>query len=259
MVYILWKSQDEDENIINTCFDYISKIHKEMLFNEEYIGYYLDLSNPFFKLNNKNLNKIVPEKINKLVNNEANNPKNKNATFVRENRIIIFSLFLIIMKYQSCLINFSQTKKDNLNENLIRQTFAPLIDLSIKEIESLIPNISKIKDNKNFENMIERKESKSKDFKNYNKNYYKYFIEKLKILNFDIKTLKGEIENKFISDAYQQYRISINLLKKEINEINEKNEKPLNYTVKIPSKHKKNKIEEKKRKDKKGEYNNKKE
>ena len=104
MVYLIWKSQDEDENIINTCFDYISKIHKEMLFNEEYIGYYLDLSNPFFKLNNKNLNKIVPEKINKLVNNEANNPKNKNATFVRENRIITFSLFLIIMKYQSCLI-----------------------------------------------------------------------------------------------------------------------------------------------------------
>ena len=259
MVYLIWKSQDEDENIINTCFDYISKIHKEMLFNEEYIGYYLDLSNPFFKLNNKNLNKIVPEKINKLVNNEANNPKNKNATFVRENRIITFSLFLIIMKYQSCLINFSQTKKDNLNENLIRQTFTPLIDLSIKEIESLIPNISKIKDNKNFENMIERKESKSKDFKNYNKNYYKYFIEKLKILNFDIKTLKGEIENKFISDAYQQYRISINLLKKEINEINEKNEKQLNYTAQVPSKHKKHKIEEKKRKDSYGDYNNEKE
>ena len=107
--------------------------------------------------------------------------------------------------------------------------------------------------------MIERKESKSKDFKNYNKNYYKYFIEKLKILNFDIKTLKGEIENKFISDAYQQYRISINLLKKEINEINEKNEKQLNYTAQVPSKHKKHKIEEKKRKDSYGDYNNEKE
>ena len=119
------------------------------------------------------------------------------------------------MKYQSYLINFSQTKNDNENENLIRQTFSPLIDLSIKEIEFLIPNIIKIKDNKNFENMMERKESKSKDFKDYNKNYYKYFIEKLKISNFDIKSIKGEIENKFIAEEYQRLRISINLLKNE--------------------------------------------
>ena len=243
IVYLLWKSQYQDKDVLYTCLDYISKIHKEMLFNEEYIGYFLDLSNPFFKIN-KNVNKIIPEKISKLVNKDINISKIKNTTFVRENRIISFSLFLILMKYQSYLINFSQTKNDNENENLIRQTFSPLIDLSIKEIEFLIPNIIKIKDNKNFENMMERKESKSKDFKDYNKNYYKYFIEKLKISNFDIKSIKGEIENKFIAEEYQRLRISINLLK---------NENYLNYSDYKSEKKEKN------RRDSFGDYNSEKE
>ena len=91
---------------MNVCINYISKIHKKMLFNDEYISYFMDLLNPFFKISDKSKIKTIPEKISKIANkNMNNNSKNKNYSFVRESRIVSFSLFLIIMKYQSFLIN----------------------------------------------------------------------------------------------------------------------------------------------------------
>ena len=218
-IYLLWKSQNQDKELINICLNYISKIHNKMLVNDEYISFFLDLSNPFFKISNKSKAKSIPEKISKIVNNNINDKgKNKNFSFVRESRIISFSLFLMIMKFQSFLINYSKTIiNDKTGMDLIIKAFAPLISLCQNEIQFLIANIGKMKDNKNFEIIMEKEESRSKEFKDYNKNYYKNFLEKLKTKNFDINSIKDEIETKFETDEYQRYRISINLLKNENN------------------------------------------
>jgi len=168
----------------------------------------MDLLNPFFKISDKSKIKLIPEKISKIVNkNMNNNSKNKNYSFVRESRIVSFSLFLIIMKYQSFLINYSKTiLNDKTGENLIREAFAPLISLSQNEIQFLLTNIGKVKENKNFEIIMEKEESRSKEFKDYNKNYYKSFLEKLKMKNFDVNSIKNEIQAKFETDEYQRYK-----------------------------------------------------
>ena len=238
-VYLIWKSQEQNKDAIDIALNYVSKIHEEMQYNKEYITYFLDLSNPYFTINNKHKEKPIPERISKLIYKDINNNfQQKNIIFIRDSRIVSFSLFLILLKYQTLLINYSKNKiADKNQEYLIRKAFEPLISLSEKEINFLIPNIIKLKDNKNFENIMEKAESKSKEFKNFNKNCYKHFLEKFKNKNYDMKQIKAKIVNKYIFDEYQNQRLSLN------------DANNLDYNVN------KNEKKEKPRKDSFGEYN----
>ena len=217
-IYLLWKSQDKDKNVINISLDYISKIHKELIINGHFCGYFIDLMNPYFKINNKYLAQNIPENIKKLFINDINyNSKQKDNPSVRETKIVSFSLFLIIMKYQSLLIKYERAKINDNKEELIKKAFEPLISLSENEINFYVPNVTKLKENKKLEIIIEREESKSKEFKNFNNEYYKYFLEKINNKNYDMTRLKEEIENKFIKDEEEKDKISRNLLNSEPN------------------------------------------
>ena len=174
--------------------------------------------NPYFKINNKYLAQNIPENIKKLfVNDINNNSKQKDNPSVRETKIVSFSLFLIIMKYQSLLIKYERAKINDNKEELIKKAFEPLISLSENEINFYVPNVTKLKENKKLEIIIEREESKSKEFKNFNNEYYKYFLEKINNKNYDMTRLKEEIENKFIKDEEEKDKISRNLLNSEPN------------------------------------------
>ena len=210
-IYLLWKIQDKDKNIVNICLDYIIKFHQEILIKENCIGFYLDISNPYFSISNKsNLPKIPEDKIKLIKNDIINKELWKNNYCKREKKIISFSWFLIIIKYKSLLINFEKLKRGNNYVNSIENAFEPYNSISEKEIKFLIANINKIKENKNLEIMIEREESKSKEYRDYNKNYYKYFYEKIKNKNNDLKNVIEEIKNKFIVDEIDKNKINKN-------------------------------------------------
>ena len=68
-IYLLWRAQDEDKSIIGICIEYISKISQNMIIDGNFITYYLDLINPYFIFNNKNLIQNIPENINKNIQN----------------------------------------------------------------------------------------------------------------------------------------------------------------------------------------------
>ena len=226
-IYLIWKSENDNKDAIKIALEYISKTHNQMINKEDFIGFYLDGFNPYFKINNKYLLKNIPKELMETINIDLkSHSKGKNKAYVRECRIVSFSLYLIIMKYQSLLINYEKSKSNDKDENsreindrinLIRKAFEPLLNLSKKEIKFLVPNISKMKDNKNFEIMIEKEESRSKKFKEYNKNYYKYFSEKLKNKNCDMRIIEEEIENKFIKEDNDIRQTSINFLKTDNN------------------------------------------
>ena len=220
-VYLLWKSQERVKKAINVSLEYISKIHFQIICNGNFISYFLDIANPYSRIKDKYLAKKIPEKIKTIANKDINNnSRNKNIPYLRETKIISFCLFLMIMKYQSLLINYERSKNKGINEeNVIRKAFEPHINRSEKEIIFLVPKTKIIKDN-NLDTIIEKEEAKSKDFKNFNKNYYDYFSEKLKQENFDIVNIKEEIENKFIEDENKKIEESLNLLKNEENSTN---------------------------------------
>ena len=227
-LYLLWHSQKQENNVIDIFKEYISKIQQNMLLNGNFIGYYLDLSNPFFIIKDKYLAKKIPEQIDKIVKKEFSyDSKNKNKQILRETKIISFSLFLLLMKYQSLFIHYDRINKNNTknDEEFIRKAFKPFIDISEKEIKFLIPNVVKNIDNKNLENMIEKEENKNKEFKDFNKNYYLFYYEKIKNKNCDIKSLKEEIEYKFLTDENSRIASSVNI---NINNNESKTEKEKN-------------------------------
>ena len=57
----MWRSQDEDENIVKICYEYISKISIQMIISGDFVTYYLDLGNPYFNVNNRYLAKKIPD------------------------------------------------------------------------------------------------------------------------------------------------------------------------------------------------------
>ena len=210
-IYLFWKAREKDKNIINICLNYITKFKEKILINHHFIGYYLDLLNPFFKINIKNIGKQIPEDIKHFFDNDMNNDFNYFS--VRETKIISFSLFLIIMKFQSLLINFEKLKGDQNNKLLIIKAFEPFLNILEQEIHLLLSKIGKVKDNKNLEIMLEKEESKSEYFKDFNKNYYKYFLEKLKNKNNEFKSIEEEIQNKYILDENEKTQLLLNSLK----------------------------------------------
>ena len=175
--------------------------------------------------------KVIPDKIANLINNEISlNYKhyiNGNPP-VRDTRIISVLLFLIILKYKSLLINYEKMKnyekeeEFNARKSLIKKLFYKYIFLVQNDISFITLNANKIKEDKKFEIILDKEESKSKTFKNFNRNYYKYILDIIiKNKNFNLDTIKEEIEKKYIKDENEQNRINISFLKStNINENN---------------------------------------
>ena len=222
-IYLLWRSQDEDENIVKICYEYISKISIQMIISGDFVTYYLDLGNPYFNVNNRYLAKKIPENINNIINLDIKDIKKKNVNSLRETKIVSFSLFLLLVKYQSFFVNYEKSKNSEINEEKsIIKTFEPIFNLLEKEIQFLVPNIAKAQENKLLNELIEKEENKNEGFKYFNKNYYNYFIEKFKNQINDFAKIKEEIQNKFIIEENERIAISVNLLKNgnENNKIN---------------------------------------
>ena len=228
---LVWISQnDEQRNGEKCAIDYISNFYENMCFNGHFITYYFDILNKFFHYEKKsyqNLKKDFPQQVNILLKKElSNNYKhylNGNPT-IQETRMTTALLFLIIMKYQSLLIQNEidsnleedKVKIDNKKEK-IKQVFNKLVSLAQIDLLSLSVNINKIKDDKKFEIFLEKEESKSKIFKDYNKNYYKYLLDIIiKNKNYNLENLRKELENKFIEDERENKRKELNPNKNDI-------------------------------------------
>ena len=243
-ILLIWISKNKTEtNAEKYIIDYISKLYEEISYNGHFISYYFDLLNQYIIFHNKKA-KIMPENISTLINNEISlNYKHyiNGNPFVRDSRIISVLLFLIILKYKSLLINYEKMinyEKDeefNSRKALIKKLFYKYINLVENDISFIGLNINKIKEDKKFEIILDKEESKSKIFKEFNKNYYKYVLDIIiKNKNFNIDNIKEEIEKKFIKEENEQNRMNISFLKStNINENNNINGQYINKKEKI--------------------------
>ena len=217
-IFLIWTSEINKEVTEKYSTDFMSSLYEQISKNDHCISFYFDLLNEFFNYNKKV--KDIPDNIKKLINKEIDdNYKhyiNGNPP-VRETRMITALLFLIILKYQSLLINYEKIKNSgefNSRKSIVKNIFNKIISLVQNDILILSTNINKIKDDKKFEIIIEKEESKSKSFKEFYKNFYKYLIDIItKNKGFNIENLKEEIENKYIKEETEKYRILINFLK----------------------------------------------
>ena len=227
---LVWTSQnDERRNGEKYAIDYISSFYEKMCFNGHFITYYFDILNAYFifeKKSYQNLKKDFPQEVNILLKKElSNNYKhylNGNPT-IQETRMTTALLFLMIMKNQSLLIQNEidsnleedKAKVDNKKEQ-IKQVFNKLVSLAQIDLLSLSMNINKIKEDKKFEIFLDKEESKSKIFKDYNKNYYKYLIDTIiKNKNYNLENLRKELESKFIEDERENKRKELDSIKND--------------------------------------------
>lgn len=236
--YIIYISPNQDiKNIESNIFDYYSNFFEEITFKGHFVSYYFDLLNPFFqfskKKNYQNLKKDIPENINIMMNKEINNNYkfyfNGNPV-IRDARLISICLLLFLIKYKSKLIVYEKFQKEQNQTELkyepIKSIFLKFISLAQHDISSL--NISKIKEDKKCDIFIDKEESKSKIFKEYNKNYYKYLLDIImKNKNTDFQSIINDLETKFIDEENENYKKSLNFLKRlnsnDNNSTNQKN------------------------------------
>ena len=208
----------------NYLEEYSSKIYKAMSFNNHFISYYFDISNLLIHFNIK---KDIPKDIKNLLKDKEIDEKYQHYLNTKETKLISALLYLIILKYQSLLINL---EKYNISKPLLnRNIFDKYVNLSENDIISLFSVINK-KDFKKHENIIGKDESKSKTFKEYYRNYYKNLIDsiltikKKNILTIqDIQNIRKRIEDKFIKEDLEKKRKSISLLKSNTSIYNENN------------------------------------
>ena len=112
-ILLIWtqKKEEEVKNAEKYAIGYISKLFDNMVYGDHFYSYYFDLLNNIFQFNRKNIKEV--DEMNKKINKEIDikykhyieiNPQ------VRDTRMISILLFLIIMKYQSLLINYEKMK-----------------------------------------------------------------------------------------------------------------------------------------------------
>ena len=227
---LVWISQnDKQTSGEKSAIDYISTFYENMCLNGHFITYYIDILNTSFLFEKKsyqNLKKDFPQEINNLMKTElSNNYKhylNGNPS-IQETRMTTALLFLMIMKYQSILIQNeidSNNEEDKVNvdnkKDKVKQVFNKLVSLAQIDLLSLSVNINKIKEDKKFEIFLDKEESKSKIFKEYNKNYYKYLMDIIiKNKNYNLENLRNELENKFIENERENKRRELNQIKND--------------------------------------------
>mgnify|MGYP002623512048 CR=1 FL=1 len=223
IIYILPNKEFKD--IETSIFEYLSNFYDTIYIKGHYISYYFDLLNPFFQFDKKkisqNLKKDIPEKVNTMINKEINNIYkfyfNGNPV-IRDARFISMCLLLILIEYKSKLLFYEKCQKEqNQTEpkyDTIKSIFVNFIKAVQKDISSL--NLNKIKEDKKFELFIDKEESKSKIFKEYNKNYYKYLLDLiLKIKSYDdFESITKDLETKFIDEETENNKKSLNFLKR---------------------------------------------
>jgi hypothetical protein len=208
----LIKTQSQDVKGEKYALEYISKLCEKMTYNNHFISYYLDLANQRFHFANKK-NKEIPESIIKHINSEINDKYkhflNGNPP-VRDSRLITVLLYLIILKYRILLIDYEKSQYYEKGEDEIKakieiiiKTFSMHTSIAQNDLLSLFYSINKIKEDKKFQIIIDKEESKSKEFKEYHRNYYKHFVEiimKSKNKNSSLENIKNEMENKFTKE-----------------------------------------------------------
>ena len=235
--YIMYITPSKDlKNIESIIFDYYSNFFEKITFKGHFISYYFDLLNPFFQFNKKknlqNLKKDIPENINLMINKEINNNYKfyfNGNPIIRDARLISICLLLFLIKYKSKLIFCEKFQKDQNQEEIkydaIKSIFIKFISYAQNDILSL--NLSKIKEDKKYDIFIEKEESRSKIFKEYNKTYYKYLLDIImKNKSFDIESIIKDLETKFIDEENENYKKSLNFLKRlNSNDNNSSNQK----------------------------------
>ena len=226
----LTNDKNNDSKVENLVMDMISKLYDKMSYKGHFISYYFDLLNPFINFSHKK-EKNIPEDIIKKINNNYKNSIESNP-YIKDTRIISVLLFLIILKYQSLLINYEKMKNYEKIEDfhnkkeIIKKKFQAFVSLSQSDIKDIALNINKIKEDKKFEIILDKEETKNKIFKDYHKNYYKYFLDIiLKNKNHNFESIREEIENKFIKDENEKNRITVSFLKSPISSDNKNDKK----------------------------------
>ena len=238
--YIIYISPNKEYiNIETIIFDYYSNFFEKTFFKGRLISYYFDLLNPFFQFNKKknspNLKKDIPENINLMINKEINsNYKfyfNGNPA-IRDARSISICLLLILIKYRSKLIFYEKSQNEQNQAELkfdpIKSVFLNFIWRAQSDIAFL--SLSKIKEDKKYEIFIDKEESKSKIFKEYNKNYYKYLLDiimKNKSFESQSQSIIEDLEAKFLDEEGENNKKSINFFNRlnsnDNNSLNQKN------------------------------------
>ena len=204
---------------------FIIKIYEKIYIDGHFISYYLDI------FNSKNVTKnIKASNMNKLIieNNLEEIPKkyyhwiDKNIK-TKDNRIFSFLSFLVFLKYQSLMMNYND-EENNINSSNVKKifdlfgnTFNSPFQIDLFEI---MKYVSKIKDRKMTEIILEKEELNNKEFRTQ-KTYYKLlknFLSKNKNLNTEnFSNFRNDLKNKYIKDEEENSKSLIK--QKEINEI----------------------------------------
>ena len=212
-MYILWTIPLDDNNIgSQQLLNYFMKPLFQYIFVEDhFITYYLDIFNQknFIKIVQKeNISSSLISKFLEEMPFKYHHWLAKNVS-TKDNRLFSAILYLIILKYQSLIILFEKNKGNENGIEIIRNLFANNITLAQNDLLNLSLIIEKIKDNKKAELIFEKEELNKKEFKNFNKNYYKYLINSMNkfknnMNNENFENIKNELEKKFLKDEEEK-------------------------------------------------------
>ena len=225
LIYLLWninnlnKMYNKNSNIIEQISKIInhffSNFYDHIFFEGHFISYYIDLNNPALKYKqskkHENMLRDSPKNINLLIE-KSNLIKSQYTKFlltnpyIRDIRIFSVEIFCIFMKYQTMIINYSQSLIDeNINDNAksIKLFFKKYVEGSQNDAAQILQNISKFQENKEFDVFIEKIKVKDKNWvKNFNDNYYNYYLNTVikNSIYYKSDVLKNEIEKKYFAD-----------------------------------------------------------
>ena len=242
-MYFLWTVQLDDKESSNQklLHFFMKPIFEKIYIEEHFITYYLDIFNQknYLKLAQKEkVSDSVLSRFSEDIPIKYQHWFSKNVA-AKDNRIFSALLFLIILKYQSLLILYEKTKGDENKIETIRNIFNNNINLAQNDLFAVIQIIEKIKDNKKAEIIFEKEELNNKEFKNFNKNYYKYlltYVNKYKnnIYNENVDNIKTELEKKYIKEEEDKKRMKLNWISDYKSNNVAKND-DLNKTIDIPN------------------------
>ena len=212
-------------NLIQNLCNYFCK-------DNHFLSYYIDLHNEYFIYDQpkKHLNLIrdLPTNIKEMIKNskfvrpEYEKYFIKNP-YIEDNRLNSIFTLLMFMKYRSMIMDYElkkiifKSEQESDSKKNVKDYFQDIVYNSLKDVIEIYRNIKKINDDKKIEYFLKKEihNSKFNWAKKAYEEYYHYLskiIKKTK-LDFVSKTLKEEVEKKFLKDFE--------------NEQNEKNEKLL--------------------------------
>ena len=214
-MYILWTIPLDDNNFNNQklLHHFMKPLFEKIFVEEHFITFYLDIFNRkhFVKIAQRaNISTSFISSFLEEIPNKYQHWLLKNAS-TKDNRIFSAILLLIILKYQSLIILYEKNKggDDENRIEIVRNLFANNINWAQNDFFFITQINEKIKDNKKAELFFDKEELNNKEFKNFNKNYYKYLINCINKnknnLNYDyIENIKYDLEKKYIKDEEEK-------------------------------------------------------